>query len=101
MNEATQITMPYTIAVYMVRNFLGPDASQAHISRLTGILVRQYCSAHRLAATNCAPLKLGHTYFFVLQAACFCAAQFMTSVPLGYLSDTYGRKVSSTTSLPS
>lgn len=40
MNEATQITMPYTIAVYMVRDFLGPDASQAHISRLTGILVR-------------------------------------------------------------
>ena len=40
MNEATQITMPYTIAVFMVRDFLGPDASQAQISRLTGILVR-------------------------------------------------------------
>ena len=40
MNEATQITMPYTIAVYMVRDYLGPDASQAQISRLTGILVR-------------------------------------------------------------
>ncbi len=39
MNEATQITMPYTIAVYMVQDFLGPDASQAQISRLTGILV--------------------------------------------------------------
>ena len=40
MNEATQITMPYTIAVYMVRDYLGPEASQAQISRLTGILVR-------------------------------------------------------------
>ncbi len=39
MNEATQITMPYTIAVYMVQDFLGPDASQTQISRLTGILV--------------------------------------------------------------
>ena len=39
MNEATQITMPYTIAVYMVRDYLGPEASQAQISRLTGILV--------------------------------------------------------------
>ncbi len=39
MNEATQITMPYTIAVYMVQDFLGPAASQYQISRLTGILV--------------------------------------------------------------
>ena len=28
-----------------------------------------------------------------MQAACFCAAQFLSSIPLGYLSDTYGRKV--------
>lgn len=27
------------------------------------------------------------------QAASFCAAQFVTSILLGYLSDTYGRKV--------
>ena len=39
MNEATQITMPYTIAVYMVQDYLGPQASQAQISTLTGILV--------------------------------------------------------------
>ncbi|KAL0030922.1 hypothetical protein WJX79_001406 [Trebouxia sp. C0005] len=63
MNEATQITMPYTIAVYMVQDFLGPNASQTQISRLTGIL-----------------------------AASFCAAQFVTSILLGYLSDTYGRR---------
>ena len=44
MNEATQITMPYTIAVYMVKDYLGPDASQAQISRLTGILV-SHCDA--------------------------------------------------------
>ena len=46
MNEATQITMPYTIAVYMVRDFLGPDASQAQISRLTGVLVRVISFSH-------------------------------------------------------
>ncbi len=39
MNEATQITMPYTIAVYMVKDYLGPEAGQAQISRHTGILV--------------------------------------------------------------
>ena len=48
MNEATQITMPYTIAVYMVRDYLGPDASQAHISRLTGILVSYMYSLYEL-----------------------------------------------------
>ena len=46
MNEATQITMPYTIAVYMVRDFLGPDASQAQISRLTGVLVSVASFSH-------------------------------------------------------
>ena len=46
MNEATQITMPYTIAVYMVRDYLGPEASQAQISRLTGILVRLLSGIH-------------------------------------------------------
>lgn len=46
MNEATQITMPYTIAVYMVRDYLGPEASQAQISRLTGILVRLLAGTH-------------------------------------------------------
>lgn len=62
MNEATQITMPYTIAVYMVRDYLGPEASQAQISRLTGILVRL------LAGTACpdSQLTLRQTCDFVL-----------------------------------
>ena len=38
--------MPYTIAVYMVRDYLGPEASQAQISRLTGILVRLLAGTH-------------------------------------------------------
>lgn len=51
MNEATQITMPYTIAVYMVRDYLGPEASQAQISTLTGILV-SYSSSDNSYAFN-------------------------------------------------
>lgn len=86
MNEATQITMPYTIAVYMVRDYLGPEASQAQISRLTGVLVR-------LPQLVFVLKRHPHICPCSVQAACFCAAQFLSSIPLGYLSDTYGRKV--------
>ncbi len=32
LNESTQVTMPYTLAVYMVTDFLGASASPAKIS---------------------------------------------------------------------
>jgi MFS family permease len=63
--------MPFTLAVYMVRNIEAAKAggdpaavSEAVVGRATGIL-----------------------------SAVFCAAQLLTSYPLGMLSDRIGRKV--------
>ena len=39
--------MPYTLAVYMVTEFLGVSASPAKISRMTGFLVRSQAYAAR------------------------------------------------------
>lgn len=63
-------TLPYVIAVYMVRDFLAaqdPDGlppSEEHVGTLTGLL-----------------------------GASFCAAQLITSYPLGMLSDVIGRRI--------
>lgn len=60
-------TLPFTLAVYMVRDFEsrgGAPPSEATVGRLTGLL-----------------------------AAVFCAAQLVTSYPWGLISDRVGRKV--------
>ena len=69
--QAILTTMPFTLAVYMVRNIEAAKAggdpaavSEAVVGRATGIL-----------------------------SAVFCAAQLLTSYPLGMLSDRIGRKV--------
>ncbi|KAK9823826.1 hypothetical protein WJX72_005779 [[Myrmecia] bisecta] len=61
-NEGVQITLPYTIAVYMVRDFIG-EGNEQRVGQLTGVL-----------------------------AACFCFSQFVTSYPWGMFSDRWGRK---------
>jgi hypothetical protein len=48
-NSGLQLTLPFTVAVYMVRYFEGPGADEAVISRLTGLLVRR---AHTLCASE-------------------------------------------------
>ena len=40
LHEAVQVTLPYTLAVFFVRDYLGPGASEARVGRLTGFLVR-------------------------------------------------------------
>ncbi len=60
-------TLPFTLAVYMVRDFQaqgGHPPDEATVGRLTGLL-----------------------------AAVFCAAQLVTSYPWGIVSDRVGRKV--------
>ncbi len=39
LNESILIGLPYLIAVYMVRDWLGPEASEERIGRMTGLLV--------------------------------------------------------------
>lgn len=67
LTQGIHTTLPYVVGVYMVRDFLSQggtqDPSEKEIGFLTGIL-----------------------------GACFCAAQFFTSYPLGKLSDRMGRK---------
>lgn len=45
MVESTHITIAYTIAVFMVRRFLGEDASEATVGLLTGLLVSVFISS--------------------------------------------------------
>ncbi len=110
LNESTQVTMPYTLAVYMVTDFLGASASPAKISRMTGFLVRsQAYAAHcklsfkkhqttHVPCLECSFPMNTEASTCLLQGASFCSAQFGTSMLLGYFSDTYGRKV---TTIPS
>jgi MFS family permease len=70
MTQGLTTTLPYVIAVYMIRDFLAakdPDGlppSEEHVGTLTGIL-----------------------------GAMFCFAQLLTSYPLGMLSDVVGRRL--------
>lgn len=59
------LTMPFTVAVYMVRAFLGGSGDEAQIGRLTGLL-----------------------------AAVYSFSQFTTSYAWGIFSSRFGRKVS-------
>lgn len=68
MNQGLITTLPYVLSVYMVRDFLAAKdpsttPSEEHVGTLTGLL-----------------------------GACFCAAQLLTSYPLGLLSDRIGRR---------
>ncbi|KAK9841642.1 hypothetical protein WJX74_009288 [Apatococcus lobatus] len=63
LNEGIQVGLPYLIAVYMVRDWYGFEASEEKASQMTGLL-----------------------------AASFCAAQFTSSMIWGSISDKYGRK---------
>lgn len=63
MYQGIQITLPYTLAVFLVRHFEAGQ-SEERIGRLTGIL-----------------------------AASFSAAQFFTSYLWGVFMDRFGRKV--------
>jgi len=63
-SHGVYITLPYTLAVYIVRSFLGSNADEATVGRLTGVL-----------------------------AGAAAAAQVATSYALGMLSDRIGRKV--------
>jgi MFS family permease len=58
------LTMPFTVAVFMVRAFLGGVGDEAQIGRLTGLL-----------------------------AAVYSFAQFTTSYAWGVFSSRFGRKV--------
>lgn len=67
--QGVQFTLPFTLAVYMVRDFLSSNSGSAvgeqEVGRLTGLL-----------------------------GACFNFGQLFSSYPLGQLSDYIGRKVS-------
>ncbi|KAK9841370.1 hypothetical protein WJX74_004626 [Apatococcus lobatus] len=64
LNEATQIELPFVIAVFMVRHWLGANANQEDVvGRMTGLL-----------------------------AATFPAAQFVSAIGWGRVSDGCGRK---------
>lgn len=63
-HEAMQVTLPYTLAVFFVRDFAsGPQDTEEHVGRLTGLL-----------------------------AASFSFGQFLTSYAWGRIGDTIGRK---------
>jgi MFS family permease len=70
MTQGLTTTLPYVIAVYMVRDFLaaqdpnGLPPSEERVGKLTGYL-----------------------------GACFCFAQLITSYPVGMLSDVVGRRI--------
>ena len=40
LNEGIQVGLPYLTAVYMVRDWLGSEASEEKASRMTGLLVQ-------------------------------------------------------------
>ena len=61
-SQGMQLTLPFTIAVYMVRNWEG-HISEERVSRLTGLL-----------------------------AAVYSSSSFLTALGWGYLSDHIGRK---------
>lgn len=61
--EAVHTTLPYTLAVYLVRHLLSADATEGAVARATGGLV-----------------------------ALWCLAQLFTSIPWGRVSDRVGRK---------
>lgn len=62
--QAVLTTMPFVVAVYMVRDWQGELATEQAVGKATGLL-----------------------------AAVFCAAQLCTSFPWGLISDRIGRKV--------
>ncbi|KAK9799374.1 hypothetical protein WJX73_005735 [Symbiochloris irregularis] len=61
--QGVQITLPFTLSAYMVRHFEGPDASEQLIGQLTGLM-----------------------------AAAAPFSRFLSSFPLGVVSDYVGRK---------
>ena len=113
----------WTCTAYMVRSFLQgsalpPKALEAKIGQLTGLLVGppflssllQYSSVcfcmsaalatspeylqRQLVLDDTLMASVSLTYFSIfMQAATFCAEQFVTSFPLGLLSNRVGRKV--------
>ncbi len=68
-SQGMQMTLPFTIAVYMIRNFeSGESISEQRVSRLTGLLAAVYssaqvCSPFGLACCiRCEPWLLIPTY---------------------------------------
>ncbi len=59
--QGMQITLPFTIAVYMIRNFeAGGSLSEQRVSRLTGLLAAVYSSAQACTAARrpaCCPAQ--------------------------------------------
>ena len=56
--EATMIELPFVIAVFMVRHWLGPEAVHEDVvGRMTGLLVSQYllwmCQIHSKPGSMC------------------------------------------------
>lgn len=124
-NQLTQgiyITLPYTLAVYMVRHFEGENGNEESIGRNTGLLVSSLATFIKLLLLPCGFCALNPpckqlSYFdktrpaamwFLrteplqrimgictrcLQAAAASAAQAMTSYLWGTVSDHTGRKV--------
>eukprot|EP00884_Botryococcus_braunii_P001001 jgi/Botrbrau1/10901/Bobra.0025s0074.1 len=67
LNEGMHVTLPYTLAVFMVRHFLKVSNQEAVSEQRVGILTG-------------------------ILAACFCGAQFLTQMGWGRVSDRVGRQ---------
>jgi len=51
---AVFLTLPYTLAVYMVRDFEGDKGTEGSVGRDTGLLVSQLLLGHQLQNTGTA-----------------------------------------------
>jgi hypothetical protein len=104
------LTLPFTVAVFMVRSFTaeqgaaaaapGGDAAgyEAHVGRLTGMLVSSLCLC--MLCVYLIVLELTNNNrsgllpcTFPPQAAVYSLAQLTTSYAWGVASDAVGRKV--------
>lgn len=106
------LTLPFTVAVFMVRSFTaeqgaaaaapGGDAAgyEAHVGRLTGMLVSSLCLCMLCVCVCLLVLELTNNNHsgllpctFPPQAAVYSLAQLTTSYAWGVASDAVGRKV--------
>lgn len=108
LTEGAQVTLPYTLAVYMVRAWMEAGVADGAVSHpahpggqlgglneqevgwKTGVLVAMY-SKSSVQQHGTRPAVL--TRMGPVQAACWCFSQFWTSFAWGRASDRLGRKV--------
>lgn len=81
-----QVTLPYTLAVFFVRDFAsGSESSEEHVGRLTGLLVgNTRVSVKLLSYHSChllSPLLPAEAGNISLSAIIFCALKYRRCCP--------------------